>query len=35
MTIDLIHVIAAAPLSVALGAVIGVAIMAGEYLMGR
>lgn len=35
MTIDLINVIAAAPISVALGAVIAAAIMAGEYLMGR
>jgi hypothetical protein len=35
MTIDLIHVIAAAPLSVALGAVIAAVILAGEYLLGR
>ena len=35
MTIDLIHVIAAVPASVILGAAIAAAIIAGEYLLGR
>lgn len=35
MTIDLIHVIAAVPASVAISAVISAVIMTGEYLLGR